>query len=117
MVRVCWFQVNKLDEESLSRILWKYGEERLHKKIAHGIVFFRSAHGPIKTTKQLGDILATIVKQYFFIFDFVIIHRKLKSNLPNFNCAHLGIEQIRQIDRLTLAQKHSKHCVYSSTTS
>jgi 16S rRNA C1402 N4-methylase RsmH len=33
--------VNKLDEESLSKIIWKYGEERLHKKIAHGIVYFR----------------------------------------------------------------------------
>ena len=53
--------VNKLDEQSLSRIIWKYGEERMHKKIAHGIVFFRSAHGKIETTQQLADIIATTI--------------------------------------------------------
>ncbi|RNA14476.1 putative methyltransferase 15 [Brachionus plicatilis] len=53
--------INKLDEEQLSRILWKYGEEKLHKKIAHGIVYFRSAHGGIKTTRQLADLIGKIV--------------------------------------------------------
>lgn len=60
--------MNKLDEESIGRILWKYGEERLYKKIAHGIVYFRNDHGPIKTTKQLADVIATIVKQYVVYF-------------------------------------------------
>ena len=55
--------VNKLDEDSLGKIIWKYGEERLYKKIAHGIVYFRNSHGPIKTTQQLADIIGTIVKQ------------------------------------------------------
>jgi 16S rRNA C1402 N4-methylase RsmH len=55
--------VNKLDEDSLDRIIWKYGEERLHKKIAHGIVYFRNAHGPIKTTKQLADLIDMIAKK------------------------------------------------------
>jgi 16S rRNA (cytosine1402-N4)-methyltransferase len=53
--------VNKLDEESLGRIIWKYGEERLYKKIAHGIVYFREANGPIETTKQLADLIKLIV--------------------------------------------------------
>ena len=56
--------VNKLDEKSLARILWKYGEEKLHQKIAHGIVFFRNAHGKIETTKQLSDIIRNIVREY-----------------------------------------------------
>ncbi len=55
--------VNKLDEESLGRIIWKYGEEKYYKKIAHGIVYFRSAHGPIKTTKQLADVINSTVKE------------------------------------------------------
>jgi len=55
--------VNKLDEDALDRIIWKYGEERLHKKIAHGIVYFRNAHGPIETTKQLADLIDMIVKR------------------------------------------------------
>ncbi len=37
------------------------------KKIAHGIVFFRSAHGKIETTKQLADIIASTVKGYFYL--------------------------------------------------
>lgn len=64
--------VNKLDEDSLGRILWKYGEERLYKKIAHGIVYFRNDHGPIKTTQQLAEIIATVVKQYLLtIFSYI----------------------------------------------
>jgi len=53
--------VNRLDEKSLSRIICKYGEEKMHKKIAHGIVYFRSAHGKIETTQQLADVISTTV--------------------------------------------------------
>lgn len=55
--------INKLDEESLGKIIWRYGEERLYKKIAHGIVYFRDSHGPIKTTKQLADVIASTVRE------------------------------------------------------
>ena len=58
--------VNRLDEKSLSKIIWKYGEERLHKKIAHGIVYFRNAHGKIETTKQLADIISATVSELIF---------------------------------------------------
>lgn len=53
--------VNKLDEQSIGKILWKYGEEKMHKKIAHGIVFFRSAYGKIETTQQLADVISTVM--------------------------------------------------------
>jgi 16S rRNA C1402 N4-methylase RsmH len=53
--------VNKLDEQSIAKIIWKYGEEKMHKKIAHGIAFFRSAHGKIETTQQLADVISTIM--------------------------------------------------------
>ena len=55
--------MNRLDENSLARIIWKYGEERLSKKIAHGIVYFRNAHGKIETTKQLADVISATVKE------------------------------------------------------
>lgn len=48
---------------SLFKVIWKYGEEKLSKKIAHGIVYFRNSHGKIETTKQLVDIINSIVKQ------------------------------------------------------
>lgn len=47
----------------MGKILWKYGEERHYKRIAHGILYYRSQLGEIKTTKQLADIIATIVKE------------------------------------------------------
>ena len=59
--------VNKLDEESLGILLWKYGEERMYKKIAHGIVYFRNSHGPIKTTRQFADLIRSVIKEYFLI--------------------------------------------------
>jgi 16S rRNA C1402 N4-methylase RsmH len=55
--------VNKLDEEALAKIIWKYGEERYYKKIAHGIIYYRSQLGEIVSTKQLADIIATIVRE------------------------------------------------------
>lgn len=55
--------VNKLDEEALAKIIWKYGEERYYKKIAHGIVYYRSQLGEIVSTKQLADIISTIVRE------------------------------------------------------
>jgi len=52
-----------LDEEALAKIIWRYGEERFYKKIAHGIVYYRSQLGEIVSTKQLADIIATIVRE------------------------------------------------------
>ncbi len=51
--------VNKLDEESLSKIIWKYGEERLHKKIAHGIVYFR--YNLIARTYVFNELFIDII--------------------------------------------------------
>jgi 16S rRNA (cytosine1402-N4)-methyltransferase len=59
--------INKLDQDSLEKIIWKYGEERLYKKIAEGIVYFRSANGPIETTQQLASLISSIVKKYFVL--------------------------------------------------
>ena len=55
--------INKLDEKYLARIISKYGEERMAEKIAHSIVFFRNAHGPITSTKQLADIIGTTMNE------------------------------------------------------
>lgn len=56
--------VNKLNEEALAKIIWRYGEEKYYKRIAHSIVYFRNQFGDIKTTKQLADIILTVVKEY-----------------------------------------------------
>jgi len=51
--------VNHLSVDGLRDVIKKYGEERHAKLIAHAIVDSRYAFGPIKTTSQLANIVAT----------------------------------------------------------
>lgn len=53
--------VNILDEVDLAKILRKYGDETRAKIIAHGIVEARSAFGKITSTRQLADIINTVL--------------------------------------------------------
>ncbi|MFN8769555.1 MAG: 16S rRNA (cytosine(1402)-N(4))-methyltransferase RsmH [Neisseriaceae bacterium] len=48
--------INKVEEPELDQILWRYGEERFHKRIAHQIIKLRSIK-PITTTAQLAKII------------------------------------------------------------
>lgn len=49
--------VNDWAEESISDIIFGYGEDRYSRKIAKAIVDYRK-HTPIETTKQLVDLIA-----------------------------------------------------------
>ena len=48
--------VNNLNEEELSTLLWNFGEERWHNRIARLIVQERDRE-PLTTTRQLADIV------------------------------------------------------------
>ncbi len=48
--------VNTMDEEPLANLIYKYGEERLSRRIAKRIVETRQ-EGPIETTNELADIV------------------------------------------------------------
>jgi 16S rRNA (cytosine1402-N4)-methyltransferase len=52
--------VNGESEERLADIIYTYGEERLSRPLARGIVAAREA-GPIQSTRQLSDIITRIV--------------------------------------------------------
>ena len=52
--------VNTKSAQELTEIFKKYGEELHSRKIAHSIVKFRSSH-PIRTTKELADIVENSV--------------------------------------------------------
>lgn len=52
--------VQSASEEELARIIWEYGEERGSRAIARMIVKART-ESPITTTKQLADIVATVI--------------------------------------------------------
>lgn len=49
--------VNQLPEQELADIIWRYGEERLSRRIARAIVQSR----PLSTTRQLAEIVAKAV--------------------------------------------------------
>ncbi len=49
--------VNNLNEEELSNLLWNFGEERWHNRIARLLVEERERH-PISTTLELADIVS-----------------------------------------------------------
>lgn len=49
--------INTVDETVLANVLWQYGEERFHKRIAKHIVKSRGIR-PITTTFELADIIA-----------------------------------------------------------
>jgi 16S rRNA (cytosine1402-N4)-methyltransferase len=48
--------VNNLTEEEIATILWKFGEERFSRRIAHAIAQSR-VRAPIASTKELADIV------------------------------------------------------------
>jgi 16S rRNA (cytosine1402-N4)-methyltransferase len=54
--------VNHLKEAELADIIYKYGEEKLSRRIAAAIVAYRSEHGPITRTKQLAEIVRKVVR-------------------------------------------------------
>ncbi len=46
--------LNRMDEAGLADILWRYGDERLSRRIARAIVQAR----PLQTTRQLAEVVA-----------------------------------------------------------
>jgi 16S rRNA (cytosine1402-N4)-methyltransferase len=52
--------INHLDEKELANLIWKFGEERASRRIAHAIVVNRQT-APIGTTQQLVEIIRRAV--------------------------------------------------------
>lgn len=54
--------VNTYSEAALADILWKYGEEKFSRRIAHSIVLARAQH-PIETTFELIAVIKSAMPQ------------------------------------------------------
>jgi 16S rRNA (cytosine1402-N4)-methyltransferase len=54
--------LERLPEEEIARIIYEYGEERHSRRIARWIVERRERGEPIRTTKELADLVARAVK-------------------------------------------------------
>jgi 16S rRNA (cytosine1402-N4)-methyltransferase len=52
--------VNNLNEEEISALLWNFGQERWHNRIARLLVEERQKH-PISTTRELADIVVRAI--------------------------------------------------------
>lgn len=52
-----------LDEEEIANIIYQYGEERASRRIARWIVERRKRGEPVRTTKQLADLVASALKK------------------------------------------------------
>jgi 16S rRNA (cytosine1402-N4)-methyltransferase len=71
-----WDVVNRLSEEEVASVLWKYGEERNSRRIANAIVSSR----PIDTTGALRDVVSSLTSERFLaktlarIFQAIRIH-------------------------------------------
>lgn len=57
--------LSNIDEAELAKIIKVYGEEKYAKKIARSIVEARYAYKPIKTTKELADLVTACLKDDF----------------------------------------------------
>lgn len=56
--------VNNLNEDELSCVLWNFGQERWHNRIARLLVEERR-NNPIATTKQLADLVMRAIPQRY----------------------------------------------------
>lgn len=52
-----------LSEEEIANVIYEYGEERASRRIAKWIVERRDRGAPVKTTKELADLVARAVKK------------------------------------------------------
>jgi 16S rRNA (cytosine1402-N4)-methyltransferase len=63
--------VNNLNEDEISNLLWSFGQERWHNRIAHRVVEERQKN-PITTTAQLSDIVMRAIPPRFRRFHYRI---------------------------------------------
>ncbi len=56
--------VNNLNENEISQLLWNFGQERWHNRIAHLLVQERR-NEPIATTKQLANLVIRAIPQRY----------------------------------------------------
>jgi len=56
--------INNLNEEEISTLLWNFGQERWHNRIAHLLVKERERH-PIATTLELAKIVVSSIPSRF----------------------------------------------------
>ena len=105
--------VNNLNEQEISSLLWNFGQERWHNRIAHLLVRERERH-PIATTTELADIVVrSIPPRYRYR------HYRIHPATRTFQAVRIAVNRELEIleaainKAIALLAKEARICVIS----
>lgn len=105
--------VNNLNENEISHMLWSFGQERWHNRIAHLLVEERKAQ-PIATTSQLADLVMLAIP-YRYRRSYYRIHPATRT----FQAVRIAVNRELEIletaikKAVAVLRKKSRICVIS----
>lgn len=105
--------LNSLDENEISQMLWNFGQERWHNRIAHLLVNARASE-PIATTKQLANLVMRAIP-HRYRKSYYRIHPATRT----FQAVRIAVNRELEILESTvkkaveLLQKQARICVIS----
>ena len=93
---ICAYDLlNNLNEEEISALLWNFGQERWHNRIARFLVQQRQKH-PIATTKELSDIVVRAIPYKYR-------HYRIHPATRTFQAVRIAVN--RELEILEIALK------------
>ncbi|MEI6631923.1 MAG: 16S rRNA (cytosine(1402)-N(4))-methyltransferase RsmH, partial [bacterium] len=106
--------INNLNEEEISDMLWSFGQERWHNRIAHLLVKERQRY-PIATTLQLSKIVTMAIPQRYRYYrihpatrTFQAVRIAVNRDLENLKVALAkALESLVKSGRLCVISFHS----------
>ena len=105
--------VNNLNENEISHLLWSFGQERWHNRIAHLVVEERR-NQPISTTRQLADLVMRAIP-YRYRKGYYRIHPATRT----FQAVRIAVNRELEIlessvkKAVAILRKKAKICVIS----
>jgi 16S rRNA (cytosine1402-N4)-methyltransferase len=97
--------VNNLNEEEISNLLWTFGEERWHNRIARFLIREREKH-PIATTAELSDIILRAVP---YKYRYYRIHPATRT----FQAVRIAVN--RELETLQIAIKKAVELLHQKS--
>jgi len=105
--------INNLNENEISHLLWNFGQERWHNRIAHLLIEERKLE-PISTTKQLADLVMRAIP-YRYRKSYYRIHPATRT----FQAVRIAVNRELEIlessitKAVTVLKQQARICVIS----
>jgi len=105
--------VNNLNESEISNMLWSFGQERWHNRIAHLLVQERQIH-PVTSTRQLADLVIRAIP-HRYLRNYYRIHPATRT----FQALRIAVNRELEIietaikKAVAILKKRSRICVIS----